>query len=100
MASCVDADPGLIFQGFSAAIQNLAYRGTLDLSLASSIVTDLGGVTFAGIGGTGRGTVLLTGTSSRMSVVGSQTLDSVNISIGSIGSSFSAAVLSAVQGLG
>ncbi len=78
-----DADIGLIME--FGAIQNIVYRGTMDLSPANSSVTDLGGLTFSSLGGAGPGVVLLEGSSSALDVAGTQTLDNVVINIGNNG---------------
>ncbi len=74
---------GLLSQG--GTVSGVTNEGTLDLSAASSRLTVNGaGITLTGTGGTGLGSVLLTGGNSYLLFSGTQTLDNANVSIGGI----------------
>jgi hypothetical protein len=81
-----DADPGLIFTngtGFtSGTLNNVKYDGTLDLSQAKASAILAGAVTFAGLNGTGPGTILLTGPGSSLTTQGTFLLDNAKLSLG------------------
>ena len=82
-----DADPGIIFGngsgfGSSGTLNNVKYDGTMDLSEAKSSAILGGTVTFAGLNGTGLGTILLTGPTSSLTTQGSFLLDNAKVSLG------------------
>ena len=82
-----DADPGVIFGngngfGSSGTLNNVKYDGTLDLSESKANAILAGAVTFAGLNGTGLGTILLTGPTSSLTTQGAFLLDNAKVSLG------------------
>jgi len=75
---------GLAASG-SATLDGVTYQGTLDLTATQSALTVINGLTMAGAGGTGAGTINLTGAGSSLSLKGSQTLDNATINLGTSG---------------
>ena len=76
------ADPGsgLAFTG--GTLSGMTYDGTMNLSASSSYVYVTNGLTMAGVGGTGTGTIDLTGQSAQLYAEGSETLNNATINIG------------------
>ena len=77
----LDSGSGLI--GSNGTLDGVAYRGTLDLSGAGSGLALANTVSFANLAGTGPGAINLTGSSANLWEYGVNTLDNVNITIGS-----------------
>lgn len=66
-------------------LSNIAVQGTMDLGAADARVFLLGGVTFAGRDGHGRGAIDLTGAGAILDFIGSQSVDNVTITAGASG---------------
>lgn len=64
------------------ALDNVDWRGTLDLLSYANLAIENGG-TFTGINGTGPGTVLVEGELSSLILVGNETIDNATIYLGS-----------------
>lgn len=79
-----DAGQGLTALG-GAALAQLSYWGTLDLSRPFSQLALAGGVSLAGAGGSGAGAVMLTGAAARLTAQTSQTIDGATIYCGNAG---------------
>jgi hypothetical protein len=75
-----DAGSGLVFSG--GTLDGVTYQGVLDMSAASSSVIVKDGITLTGAGGTGNGTINLTGQSSALYARGTETLDNATFNIG------------------
>ena len=60
----------------------MTYDGTMNLSASSSYVYVTNGLTMAGVGGSGAGTINLTGQSAQFYAEGSETLNNATINIG------------------
>ena len=67
----------------SGVLQNVTYEGTLGLGLHDDEVTATGGLTLLGAGGTGPGTIQLTGSAARLNLNGIGTLNNATVYIGS-----------------
>ena len=78
-----DAGGGLAPQG--AALDGVTYEGTLDLSASNALVHVSGGIVFAGAGGSGPGSINLTGSDATMTVNDTETLNNATLSIGNAG---------------
>ena len=76
-----DAGGGFVFNG--GTLTNVAYQGTVDLSRDGASLYIATQLRTAGAGGVGAGAVLLTGTATSLSLIGSQTLDHATVTIGS-----------------
>ena len=63
----------------SPTLQAVTYQGSLDLSESSASLTVVGGLTVTGAGGSGPGAINLTGSNSRLTLSGSQTLDNATL---------------------
>ena len=76
------ADPGsgLAFAG--GTLSGVTYDGTMNLSSSSSSVVIANGLTMVGVGGTGSGTINLTGPSSILYAEGTETLNNATLNIG------------------
>ena len=76
------ADPGsgLAFTG--GTLSGVTYDGTMNLSATSSYVYVTNGLTMFGVGGTGAGTINLTGESSSLYAEGTETLNNATLNIG------------------
>src|SRR5208282_1995170 len=76
------ADPGsgLAFTG--GTLSGVTYDGTMNLSASSSYVYVTNGLTMFGVGGTGAGTINLTGESSSLYAEGTETLNNATLNIG------------------
>ncbi len=86
LANGVIADSGQGFAGLAgAALDNVTFAGVLDLSRPFAQLTSARGLTLTGAGGSGRGSILLTGAQARLTIAGSETLDNCAISLGSAG---------------
>ena len=66
----------------SGTLNNVKYEGTLDLSESQASVLLGGTATFAGLNGTGPGTILLTGPNSSLTTQGTFLLDNAKVSLG------------------
>jgi hypothetical protein len=82
-----DSGGGLEFIGSTldrgtAELQGDTYDGILALNLVGDSVTIAGGLRLAGLGGSGAGTVELTGNDARLGVLGATTLSNATIYIG------------------
>ena len=75
-----DAGSGLAFTG--GTLSGVTYDATMNLSASSSYVYVTNGLTMAGVGGTGTGTINLTGQSAQLYAEGSETLNNATINIG------------------
>ncbi len=75
-----DAGSGLAFTG--GTLSGVTYDGTMNLSSNSSYVYVTNGLTMAGVGGTGPGTINLTGQGSVLYAEGAETLDNATVNIG------------------
>ena len=75
-----DSGSGLAFAG--GTLSGVTYDGTMDLSPNSSSVIVTNGLTMAGLGGTGAGTINLTGQSSILYAEGTETLNNATLNIG------------------
>ena len=75
-----DAGSGLTFSG--GTLDGVTYQGPLNLSQASSSLYIKDGITLTGAGGSGNGTINLTGTGSYLYAVGTETLDNATLNIG------------------
>jgi hypothetical protein len=71
---------GLLARG--GTVSGVTNDGTLDLSTNGSRLTVTNGITLFGAGGTGPGSVLLTGGNSYLTFSGTQTFDNAAVSIG------------------
>ena len=80
-----DAGSGLTFSG--GTLDGVTYWGPLNLSPASSSLFIKDGITLTGAGGSGKGTINLTGSSSTLYAVGTETLDNATLNIGNGSSS-------------
>ena len=78
-----DAGGGLAPQG--AALDGVTYEGTLDLSASNALVHVSGGIVFAGAGGSGPGSINLTGSDATLTVNDTETLNNATLSIGNAG---------------
>jgi hypothetical protein len=76
----VDHGSGISFQG--GKLNGVIYDGTLDMSANSSNLYVYGGLTTHAMNGTGNGTINMTGTSSQLFFVGTQTFDNAVINMG------------------
>ncbi len=79
-----NAGGGLVFAG--GTLDGVTYQGTLDLSPASSYLAIRDGLTVTGAGGTGAGTINLTGANAELDFYNTQSLDNATINIGNNGS--------------
>ena len=77
----VDAAGGTLLAS-SGMLDGVTYEGTLDLSASSAMVTIVDGITLTGAGGTGPGTVNLTGFNSGLSFDNTTTLNNATINVG------------------
>ncbi len=75
-----DAGSGLAFTG--GTLSGVTYDGTMNLSSTSSYVYVTNGLTMAGVGGTGPGTINLTGQGSVLYAEGAETLNNATVNIG------------------
>ena len=64
-------------------LSGVTYDGTMNLSASSSYVYVTNGLTMAGVGGTGTGTIDLTGQSAQLYAEGTETLNNATVNIGS-----------------
>ena len=80
----MDTGSGLLCQG-GALLDNVSYRGTLDLSRPFAQLALADGLNLTALNGSKPGTILLTGAASRLITTTSQALDNVTIDIGSAG---------------
>ncbi len=71
---------GMVFQ--DGTLSGVTYAGTLDLSASGAKVNIRNGISLVGAGGSGPGSVLLTGNNSGMYFYNSLTLDAASFSIG------------------
>ena len=76
-----DAGGGFIFNG--GTLTNVAYQGTIDLSRNGALLNIATKLVNKGAGGSGPGAIRLTGTSSYLTLIGSQTLDTAIVTLGS-----------------
>lgn len=77
-----DAGAGFLFTG--GTLNNVTYQGTIDLSSIKYLPTLFisGGITVTGPGGSGPGTILVTGRNSRLAFDNTETIDNVTINLG------------------
>jgi hypothetical protein len=80
-ATIINSSGTIVYAG--GTLDGVTYQGTLDLSAASSLVLVKDGIALAGSGGSGDGTIDLTGSGSALYVLDSETLDNVTLNIGS-----------------
>ncbi len=92
-----DAGKGIACSG-NAALDNVTYQGTLDMSGASAQAQVLHQLTMTGASGTGLGTVILAGSGASLQMAGTQTLDNATINIGAAG--FNAASITTTSTVG
>jgi len=77
----VDAAGGvMLFNG--GELDGVTWDGTLDMSPASSSLSIAGGLAMAGAGGTGPGTLALTGSGSDLVIIGADTITNALINLG------------------
>ncbi len=74
------------FLSTGGTLAGVAVQGTLDLSAAQSSLVVTGGLALSGLGGSGQGSIALTGGYASLDCVGSQTLANAIISFGASGS--------------
>jgi hypothetical protein len=79
-----DSGGGLVGQGGTLA--GVTYEGTLEVGNSESLVVT-SGITLEGAGGTGTGTMAITGAGSGVVFAGSQTLNNASITMGSLAAS-------------
>ena len=77
---------GGTFMSNGGTLAGVAVQGTLALSAPQSSLAVTGGLTLAGVGGSGAGSLALTGSYATLDFIGSQTLDHATIGIGATGS--------------
>jgi hypothetical protein len=82
-----DGGGGLSVAG-SATLAGVTYEGVLDLSRPFAQLSIIDGITLANAGGTGAGTLLLTGAAARVVASGSETFNSLTIDLGSAAASY------------
>lgn len=70
------------YLGSGGSLSDVTYQGLIDLSESYSSLTISNGLVATGAGGTGPGSVLLTGAGSEMTFDNTQTFDNVTITIG------------------
>ena len=75
-----DAGSGLAFTG--GTLSGVTYDGTMNLSSSDAYVYVTNGLTTAGIGGSGAGTINLTGQSSALYSEGTETLNTATVDVG------------------
>ena len=73
---------GGTFGWAGGTLDGVTYQGPLNLSQASSSLYIKDGITLTGAGGSGNGTINLTGTGSYLYAVGTETLDNATLNIG------------------
>ena len=66
----------------NGTLNGVTYQGTLDLSATSASLTIIDGITLTGAGGTGPGTINLTGLASNLFIDNATTLDNATINLG------------------
>ena len=76
------ADPGSGLACTDGTLSGVTYDGTMNLSSSSSSVIVANGLTMFGVGGTGSGTINLTGQSSILDAEGTETLNNATLNIG------------------
>ena len=76
------ADPGSGLAFTDGTLSGVTYDGTMNLSSSSSSVIVANGLTMFGVGGTGSGTINLTGQSSILYAEGTETLNNATLNIG------------------
>ncbi len=76
-----DAGGGFVFN--AGTLTNVTYQGTVDLSRNGSVLNIATKLVNKGAGGSGLGAIKLTGTSSYLNLIGSQTLDTAIVTLGS-----------------
>ncbi len=81
----LSAAPGGHFAWNGGILNGVTYDGVLDMSAANSALTFVGGGTFAGTGGVGRGGIDLTGAGAAL-YVGDLDLENATLTIGRTGS--------------
>ena len=74
--------PGLVVAFAGGTLSGVTYDGTMNLSNNSAYVYVANGLTMAGVGGTGAGTINLTGQSNELFAEGTETLNNATINIG------------------
>ncbi len=77
-----------VFAAAGGTLNGVTYQGVLNLSTASAILYGKGNLTFEGTGGTGAGTINLTGSDAALLYSGSGTLNGATINIGSSGADY------------
>jgi hypothetical protein len=82
-----DGGGGLSVAG-SATLAGVTYEGLLDLSRPFAQVSIADGFTLTNVGGTGSGTLLLTGAAARVVAAGSEIVNNLTIDLGSAASSY------------
>lgn len=83
----VDAGQGLSAGG-RATLDGVTWRGALDLGRPFQQVSVVNGLTLLDAGGTNPGTLVLTGPASRVTVLGSTTIDRATLLLGSGGTTY------------
>ena len=78
----IDNTGGLDASGYIAQLVNVSYQGTINLSATNVVLNLSGGFTFSGIGGSGNGSILLTGNNTSLYVNSSMTLNNDNVQFG------------------
>ena len=73
---------GGTFQTTGGTLDGVAVQGTLDLSAANSTLFVRDGMTLSGAGGSGAGSIALTGGYAALDFIGSQTLNNTTVSFG------------------
>lgn len=76
-----DGGSGFVFS--NGALDGVSYQGVMNLNNTGAIVRIYDGITLTGTGGTGAGSVNVTGQSAQMDFYGTQTVDNATIRIGS-----------------
>jgi hypothetical protein len=76
----IDAGSGLAFS--RGTLDRVTYQGTLDLSGSGAAAYVNDGITLTGTGGSGNGTINLTGAGSVIDAEGTETLDNATLNIG------------------
>jgi hypothetical protein len=80
-----------------ATLDDVTYAGLLDLSRPFAQLDIGGGITLTGKGGSGAGSIFLTGAAARLIASGSETIDNAQISLGSVSQTYQGQRLAAPE---
>jgi hypothetical protein len=77
-----------VFTAAGGTLNGVTYQGVLDLSAANALLYAAGSLTVTGAGGSGSGTVNLTGSDAALIYSGTSTINNVTVDIGSVNGSY------------